>query len=152
VDEEGSFIDAGTVARTTGVGGSAAGGGAAAAASIWRWFWAGKSAAVPAAPAVSVDSGACAYHGAERLVVSDDRDPAAGSDGEECQCKDAEGRPVAGGKNLLMISGPDGFIEHYVGAKVWAGGKELQGPVKGVVGELKRKYPSLGEDWLVLKM
>ncbi|KAK4127499.1 hypothetical protein N657DRAFT_661605 [Parathielavia appendiculata] len=90
--------------------------------------------------------------GIVKLVVSDDKDTPAGADGQRCQCKDGEGNPVKGGKNLLMFSGPDGFMAHYVGAKVWAGGKELQGPVKGAVGDLKRKYPSFGEDWLVLKM
>ena len=51
-----------------------------------------------------------------------------------------------------MVSGPEGFVKHLAGAKVWGAGKEMQGPVKGVIGELKKQNPSLGEDWLVLKM
>lgn len=37
-------------------------------------------------------------------------------------------------KNLLLISGPDGFIAHYAGPKIWAGGKkQAQGPLGGVL-------------------
>ncbi len=154
VDEEGSVIDAGTVLRSTELAVPAA----APARSILSMlrFWAGgagrESSAGPSVPAVAIDSDACAYHSAKRLAVSDDRDALAGAGGEHCQCKDAHGNRVTGGKNLLIVSGPDGFIAHYAGAKVWGVGKELQGPVRGILGDLQRKYPSLGEDWLVLKM
>jgi hypothetical protein len=105
-------------------------------------------------PTASVNSDACAYHSAKKLAWSDykDAEKVVGSGIELCQCVDSYGNAVRGGKNLLMVSGPEGFINHFVGPKVWASGKELQGPVKGVIGDLQRKNPSFGEDWLVLKM
>ncbi|TQV91028.1 cytochrome c mitochondrial import factor [Cordyceps javanica] len=39
-----------------------------------------------------------------------------------CTC-----RPDNRGKNLFMVSGPEGFISHYAGPKVWLGGVETQG-------------------------
>jgi NAD(P)H-flavin reductase len=147
VDEEGSFIDAGTITQATGVSTSAGG------RSSWWWPFGSTSNSGVAASEHTVVSDACRYHSAKKLVVSDDRDDedSAGT-GKHCRCEDGNGKRVAGSKNLLMVSGPDGFIERFTGAKVWGGGKELQGPVKGVVGELRRQYPSLGDDWLVLKM
>ncbi|KAJ3492793.1 hypothetical protein NLG97_g5144 [Lecanicillium saksenae] len=56
------------------------------------------------------------------------------------------------GKNLFMVSGPEGFISHYAGPKVWLGGVETQGAVGGVAGELRRRNPSFASDWLVLKL
>ena len=56
------------------------------------------------------------------------------------------------GKNLFMVSGPEGFIAHYTGPKVWLAGVETQGLVSGVAGELLRKHPWLASDWLVLKL
>ncbi|KAM5383558.1 hypothetical protein ACJZ2D_002007 [Fusarium nematophilum] len=60
--------------------------------------------------------------------------------------------PTTPGKNLFIVSGPDGFIERYAGPKVWLGGQQTQGPVGGVAGHLQRQNPSLARDWLVLKM
>ena len=51
-----------------------------------------------------------------------------------------------GGQNLILVSGPDGFIEHWAGKKVWVGGKEAQGPLGGVLCELELK------DWKVWKL
>lgn len=56
------------------------------------------------------------------------------------------------GKNLLMISGPEGFISHYAGPKVWRGGVETQGNVGGVTGDMRRKNANFTADWLVLKL
>ncbi|KAM3535347.1 hypothetical protein MY4038_001401 [Beauveria bassiana] len=56
------------------------------------------------------------------------------------------------GKNLLMVSGPEGFISHYAGPKVWLGGVETQGAVGGVAAELRRRNPGFAADWLVLKL
>ncbi|KAJ4148281.1 hypothetical protein LMH87_002760 [Akanthomyces muscarius] len=56
------------------------------------------------------------------------------------------------GKNLLMVSGPEGFISHYAGPKVWLGGAETQGAVGGVAGELRRRNAGFAADWLVLKL
>ncbi|KFY83477.1 hypothetical protein V500_10049, partial [Pseudogymnoascus sp. VKM F-4518 (FW-2643)] len=38
-----------------------------------------------------------------------------------------------GGRKMIMVAGPDGFVKHYVGARVWEGGEEKQGPLGGVV-------------------
>lgn len=65
----------------------------------------------------------------------------------ECVC----GGEGATGKNLLMISGPDGFVSAYVGPKVWADGAERQGLVGGLVRKLMEKDPEVWRDWLVLK-
>lgn len=56
------------------------------------------------------------------------------------------------GRNLFMVSGPEGFISHYAGPKVWEGGVETQGAVGGVAGELRRRCPGFAADWLVLKL
>ncbi|KAL2025111.1 hypothetical protein VTK56DRAFT_113 [Thermocarpiscus australiensis] len=150
VDEEGSFIDAGTITRATGLSASAG-----PMAGLGWWPFGGSRNMMNTAesrPAATIISDTCPYHSAKALVLSDGKDAPATSDGEQCQCKDSDGKQVTSGKNLLMVSGPDGFIARYVGAKVWGAGKERQGPVKGIVGELKRKYPSLADDWLVLKL
>jgi hypothetical protein len=54
------------------------------------------------------------------------------------------------GKNLLMVSGPEGFINAFAGPKRWAEGKELQGPVGGMIRKLMGE--TLGRGWLVLKL
>ena len=51
-----------------------------------------------------------------------------------------------GGQKLILVSGPDGFIEHWAGKKVWVGGQEAQGPLGGVLRELDLK------DWRVWKL
>ncbi|KAL8762100.1 MAG: hypothetical protein Q9184_001845 [Pyrenodesmia sp. 2 TL-2023] len=37
------------------------------------------------------------------------------------------------GRSLILISGPDGFVEHFAGPKAWRGGKELQGTLGGLL-------------------
>ncbi|KHO00352.1 FMI1 protein [Metarhizium album ARSEF 1941] len=66
----------------------------------------------------------------------------------ECHC--AAGNDS--GKNLLMVSGPAGFVAHYAGDKAWLGGVLTQGAVGGVAGMLQRRNPTLANDWLVLKL
>ncbi|KAL8925686.1 MAG: hypothetical protein Q9208_003369 [Pyrenodesmia sp. 3 TL-2023] len=39
----------------------------------------------------------------------------------------------APGRSLILVSGPDGFVEHLAGPKVWRGGKELQGTLGGLL-------------------
>ena len=67
-----------------------------------------------------------------------------------CSCLSSEG--ALPGRNLFIVSGPDGFVTHYAGAKVWSGGQQTQGAVGGVLGEIQRKYPQLAREWLVLKL
>ncbi|KAK5656133.1 hypothetical protein OQA88_4893 [Cercophora sp. LCS_1] len=117
---------------------------------------------------VYVDTRDCRYHGETANSAETDRPdrqglPSVGS-GESkdsgassCQCRDSEGRPVVGGRNLLMVSGPEGFVAAYAGPKVWgtiehAAGKELQGPVGGMAGMLKAAFPRFWADWQVLKL
>ncbi|CAL5868881.1 uncharacterized protein PFLUO_LOCUS3108 [Penicillium psychrofluorescens] len=47
---------------------------------------------------------------------------------------------------LIMVSGPDGFISYMAGPKLWAQGKELQGPLQGIIKELDLK------GWAVWKL
>ncbi|KAG5980936.1 hypothetical protein E4U55_003470 [Claviceps digitariae] len=68
-----------------------------------------------------------------------------------CHC-DAGSDGLLPGKNLLMVSGPDGFIAHYAGEKIWRRGTLTQGPVEGLAGQLQRRDPSLAKNWLVLKL
>ena len=48
------------------------------------------------------------------------------------------------GRKLVLISGPEGFIKHFAGPKVWAGGRETQGSLGGV---LKAINPNHWEVW-----
>ncbi|KAF2648577.1 hypothetical protein K491DRAFT_722436 [Lophiostoma macrostomum CBS 122681] len=50
------------------------------------------------------------------------------------------------GSKVILVSGPEGFIEHWAGKKVWAGGREGQGPLGGVLGQMDLK------GWSVLKL
>lgn len=86
----------------------------------------------------------CPLHSPSALVhVSDRQD-------HEAQCKCHGGS--SSGKNLLMVSGPDGFIARFAGPKAWSHGLERQGPVGGVVDELMRKGKVKREEWMVLKL
>lgn len=57
-----------------------------------------------------------------------------------------DGNPKASGKSLILISGPDGFVEHFAGPKVWRGGKELQGALGGLLQKMDL------QDWTVWKL
>lgn len=54
--------------------------------------------------------------------------------------------PEERGSRLIIVSGPDGFIEHWAGKKKWVGGRETQGRLGGVLGKM-----DLG-DWKVFKL
>jgi ferredoxin-NADP reductase len=68
----------------------------------------------------------------------------------KCRCPPTEG--VLPGKNLFVVSGPEGFVSHYAGPKTWAGGVQAQGPVGGVVAAIQKADPRLAREWLVLKL
>lgn len=74
----------------------------------------------------------------------------AAPEGPGCVCNTPP--DTASGKNLFIVSGPDGFIERYAGPKIWLGGQQTQGPVGGVAGQLQRRDSNFTRDWLVLKM
>lgn len=59
---------------------------------------------------------------------------------------------IPSGKNLFMVSGPEGFVSHFAGPKVWLNGVETQGPVGGVAAQLQQTMPRLASEWLVLKL
>ena len=50
------------------------------------------------------------------------------------------------GSKLIVVSGPDGFIEYWAGKKLWIEGREVQGPLGGQLGRM-----DLGK-WKVLKL
>ncbi|PNH58537.1 hypothetical protein VD0002_g8992 [Verticillium dahliae] len=101
--------------------------------------------AAPAAP----HSDACALHAQTRHVAVADGGPNAGTRSRfpagACACACAGAAP---GKNLLVVSGPAGFVAALAGARPWRGGGQVQGRVGGVLGEMG----GLLRDWLVLKL
>ncbi|KAI7041609.1 putative transporter [Hortaea werneckii] len=44
--------------------------------------------------------------------------------------------PSSPADRLLIVSGPDGFVNHWAGPKQWVGGREVQGPLGGVLSTL----------------
>ncbi|KAG5987517.1 hypothetical protein E4U43_005034 [Claviceps pusilla] len=97
--------------------------------------------------AVVVDNGCPLHDQLLHTQISEFEDPRAA-----CQCRDVGSDSRLSGKNLFMVSGPDGFIAHYAGEKMWLNGARAQGPVEGVAGQLQRRDPSLSRNWLVLKL
>ncbi|PNS14409.1 hypothetical protein CAC42_3695 [Sphaceloma murrayae] len=53
-------------------------------------------------------------------------------------------------KKLVIVSGPDGFVEHFAGRRDMIHGQVVQGRVGGVLGELQREGKLDG--WEVVKM
>jgi cytochrome-b5 reductase len=49
-------------------------------------------------------------------------------------------------KKLVMISGPDGFVSTFAGPKVWKEGKQVQGPLGGLIGRMGLS------NWQVVKL
>ncbi|RFU81592.1 cytochrome-c mitochondrial import factor cyc2 [Trichoderma arundinaceum] len=92
----------------------------------------------------SISAPGCRLHDASMLEMAPEFETPAAPD--DCKCG------TGAGKNLFMISGPDGFIAHYAGSKRWLGGQQVQGPVGGVAAQLWRRYPWLADEWLVLKL
>lgn len=39
-------------------------------------------------------------------------------------------------KRMILVSGPEGFLSYMAGPKIWAEGRQLQGPVQGIIREL----------------
>jgi hypothetical protein len=92
----------------------------------------------------------------------------AGAGPEQCKC--AKG--TATGKNVLVVSGPDGFVGYVAGsmrypdaaaaaaadgttatvAKRTLGMGKTQGQVGGMVGEILERFPEASKEWMVLKL
>ncbi|KAH8689674.1 putative cytochrome c mitochondrial import factor [Talaromyces proteolyticus] len=53
---------------------------------------------------------------------------------------------AAAGKQMLIVSGPEGFINYMAGSKMWARGYQLQGSVGGIIKDLDLK------DWTIWKL
>ncbi|KAI1814529.1 Sucrase/ferredoxin-like-domain-containing protein [Poronia punctata] len=106
-----------------------------------------RAPATHPAAAAGIDDG-CTWHSAKAIqVLPDDNDAARSPSTYPCTCA----RPP--GANLIFVSGPDGFIAAYAGAKRWHEGHEMQGVVGGVLGRLKRDDKGkLMEGWNVLKL
>lgn len=128
--------------------------GAITGADVTRAIECSHTASRPTTVGMPVELASCYYHSQKLLQHSTHESDAglkgqvvAGKTASECAC----GGKDANGKNLLMISGPDGFISAYVGPKVWADGAERQGPVGGLVCKLMQKNPEAWKDWLILK-
>ena len=47
-------------------------------------------------------------------------------------------------RKVILVSGPDGFVEAFAGPKSWQGGREIQGPLGGL---LKKINPEGWEIW-----
>ncbi|KAH7212659.1 transmembrane amino acid transporter protein-domain-containing protein [Fusarium oxysporum] len=106
------------------------------------------SNAIAASPGtVASFSAGCRFHDQAMHVHASEF---ALAEGPGCVCKPSEG--TTPGKNLFIVSGPDGFIEYYAGPKIWLGGQQTQGPISGIAGYLQKQNPLLARDWLVLKM
>lgn len=132
VDEERSFIDMQVISRAAGLTAPAL----TSSTSIFSW----KTSTPPPTRDEKPRTTKCWAHDQDRVMLR----PATETENGHCDCGE--------GRNLVFVSGPDGFIEAYAGAKRWAGGMELQGPVGGLVAELRRRYPAFARDWLVLKL
>ncbi|KAH7033421.1 uncharacterized protein B0I36DRAFT_321388 [Microdochium trichocladiopsis] len=107
----------------------------------------------------SSDPTRCVWHSAgllERLAGDNDVDRAKDPAHSVCACTSSSNggqqRQQQAGKNLFFVSGPDGFIRAYAGAKWWHGGMEMQGPVRGLVEGMMRSGTIRKDDWLVLKL
>ncbi|KAE8144090.1 oxidoreductase [Aspergillus avenaceus] len=49
-------------------------------------------------------------------------------------------------RNMILVSGPEGFISYMAGPKVWAQGMELQGSLQGIIKELNL------HEWMIWKL
>ncbi|KAI1827875.1 hypothetical protein F4861DRAFT_491539 [Xylaria intraflava] len=100
----------------------------------------------------------CTWHSAKAVELLPDHDDAARSSSDSayaCTCTPKPGAKMTlggPGVNLLCVSGPDGFIEAYAGAKRWDEGNEMQGAVSGLIGRLQRDKGGKLAEWLVLKL
>lgn len=54
--------------------------------------------------------------------------------------------PKQGGKNVMFVSGPEGFVNAWAGPKEWKNGVETPGPLGGALAKLDLK------DWEIVKL
>jgi ferredoxin-NADP reductase len=58
----------------------------------------------------------------------------------------AHGASEETGSKVIFVSGPDGFIEAWAGKKLWQNGREVQGPLGGILSQMDLK------GWSVYKL
>ncbi|GKT40737.1 cytochrome c mitochondrial import factor cyc2 [Colletotrichum spaethianum] len=106
----------------------------------------------PSLPSTHAVEG-CKFHSQTAHIGMVDGAPNAGKRSlfkpDDCACTSGKAAP---GKNVFVVSGPEGFVQAYAGAKLWRDGGQLQGPVGGMLGALHRKSPEILKDWVVLKL
>ncbi|KAK1984045.1 hypothetical protein LZ30DRAFT_712517 [Colletotrichum cereale] len=111
-----------------------------------------KGPGSPSLPSTHAVEG-CKFHSQTAHVGMVDGAPNAGKRDlfkhDDCACSSGTAAP---GKNVFVVSGPEGFVQAYAGAKLWRDGGQLQGPVGGMLGALQRKSPAILQDWIVLKL
>lgn len=128
----------------------------------WYWPCGKKTETKKSAPTSQTDttSPTCVYH-SSRMLERMEADALRGSPkAKACSCggiDEATGSTSIGstghaGKNLVLVSGPDGFIAAWAGPKTWAGGQERQGPVNGILGYMAARDPQTFARWQVLKL
>ncbi|KAK6200545.1 hypothetical protein LQW54_009736 [Pestalotiopsis sp. IQ-011] len=110
----------------------------------------GNKLAARRQPALAATDKRCRWHSHEGLAAISDEDDKAAKE-VPCSCRPHNMPPEPIGRNILGVSGPDGFIEAFAGSKRWFGGREIQGPVLGLLGSMKRMDPKM-DDWLILKL
>lgn len=143
VDEEGSFIKAQDVKAAIASTASSA------------------PSRIEGSSSPSPHIGTCTWHSAKAIeLLPDDNDAARSSSSDPvhaCVCTRTSGSEVGvsipqPGVNLVCVSGPDGFIEAYAGAKRWHDGHEMQGSIRGLLGKIRSDYVKGADEWLVLKL
>ncbi|KAI0020283.1 hypothetical protein F4780DRAFT_779637 [Xylariomycetidae sp. FL0641] len=127
VDEEGSYIDARTLANALST--------------------TSTTSNPPPPPPTAATT--CPWHDPALLAQQADAEDALRADA--CACRQ-EKKQTKTKKNLVFVSGPDGFVAALAGPKRWAAGRELQGAVGGALGRLLGPGAGWGEQWLVLKL
>jgi hypothetical protein len=93
----------------------------------------------------------CHWHSSRLLTAiaeEDDTNAKRGSSSIPCSCSQSG----ASGRNLLFVSGSEGFIKAFAGPKHLHGGREMQGAVGGLLEYMKLRNPSCLDNWLVLKL
>ncbi|CAK7216269.1 mitochondrial peripheral inner membrane protein [Sporothrix bragantina] len=111
----------------------------------WFTSWRKGEPEAGKTPEASGADGSCIYHSQKKLTQMH-ADPLRNRHDGKAACSCAEG------KNLVLVSGPDGFIEAWAGPKAWQAGKERQGPVGGILGQILNQDPQTLSKWQVLKL
>ncbi|KAL1896567.1 mitochondrial peripheral inner membrane protein [Sporothrix stenoceras] len=148
VDAQQTWITEASVRKSIeGTDGAASGGS-------WYWPWGKTQKKTAVVPQPDTTNPTCVYH-SPRMLERMEADVLRGSPkAKKCSCGTTAESTTgqAGGKNLVLVSGPDGFIAAWAGPKTWAGGQERQGPMSGILGHMAAKDPQTFAKWQVLKL